>query len=103
MRKPILISYGVEPREKVLDWVFDLSQTRVMGTNQQNANALGIEPFDDVDLAIFEHILDGKSPTGTTETIRREYPAKKLDQVEGDLSERVLKITSAVILGPLFR
>ncbi len=48
-----------DAREKVLDWVFDLSQTRIAGTEKQNA--LGIEPFDDLDLAIVENLLDGKT------------------------------------------
>lgn len=63
-----------EPLDKVLDWVFDLSQTRVVGSNQQNA--LGIDPFDDLDLLIFEHLLRGKGKTlfrrRSSQNIRRK-------------------------------
>src|SRR4029079_3243997 len=34
-----------EPIEKILDWAYDLSQTRLAG--MQNQNALGISPFDE--------------------------------------------------------
>jgi hypothetical protein len=89
----------VEPREKVLDWVFDLSQTRVVGHEKQNA--LGFETFDDFDLSIFEHLLDGRSEDETAKTIESEYPPEKLQGI-GDLSERISKIKQAVIFRPLF-
>ena len=86
-----------DPREKVIDWVFDLSRTRIAGTEKQNA--LGIEPFDDLDLAIFEHLLDGKPTVEAAESIRNEYPPEKL----GDLDARLSKVREAVIFGPLFQ
>lgn len=89
-----------EPREKVLDWVFDLSQTRIAGTEKQNA--LGIEPFDDVDLTIFEHLLDGKTSDEAAETVRSEYAAEKLNESENPLAGRVAKVRDAVIFGGLF-
>ncbi|MGH9948078.1 MAG: hypothetical protein ACRD6X_12880 [Pyrinomonadaceae bacterium] len=89
-----------DPREKVLDWVFDLSQTRVVGSHQQNA--LGIYPFEDVDLMIFEHLLDGKNKTQTKQIIESEYPAEKFKSITGELKGRIAKIKDAVIFGPLF-
>ncbi|MFL6468120.1 MAG: hypothetical protein ACJ72Z_09210 [Pyrinomonadaceae bacterium] len=86
-----------EPREKVLDWVFDLSQTRVVGANQKNA--LGIDPFDDIDLAIFEHLLEGRSNDEALKAIQGEYPPEKLS----DLGVRVSKVRDAIIFDPLFR
>ena len=85
-----------EAREMVLDWVFDLSQTRVVGHEKQNA--LGIEPFDDLDLTIFEHLLDGETPEQAAEAVRIDYPPGKLDGLE----ERVSKLRNAVIFAPLF-
>jgi hypothetical protein len=87
-----------EPREKVLDWVFDLSQTRVMG-GQEKQNALGVEPFDDLDLSIFEYLLDGKTGDEAAEEIRNQYPPEKLD----GLAERLEKVQNAVIFQPLFQ
>jgi hypothetical protein len=86
-----------DPRDKVLDWVFDLSQTRVAGTEKQNS--LGIEPFDDLDLSIFEHLLDGKLTDQAAEAIRNEYPPEKHD----GLNERLVKVGDAVIFAPLFQ
>ena len=89
-----------EPLEKVLDWVFDLAQTRVVGGGQQNA--LGIEPFDDVDLMIFEKLLADKTPEEITEVVKAEYPADKLEISGIVLPERIKKIHDAAIFGPLF-
>jgi hypothetical protein len=89
-----------EPREKVLDWVFDLSQTRIAGSEKQNA--LGIEPFDDLDLTIFEHLLDGKSAAATEEAMRTDYPAEKLDGMEDGLEARISRVRDAVIFSALF-
>ncbi|HVQ55319.1 MAG TPA: hypothetical protein VMS29_01070, partial [Pyrinomonadaceae bacterium] len=89
-----------EPLDKVLDWVFDLSQTRVVGGGQQNA--LGIDPFDDLDLMIFENLLGEKTPEQITAMVKAEYPAEKLEGSNVELSERIAKIKEAVIFGPLF-
>ena len=89
-----------EPIEKVLDWVFDLSQTRVVGGGQQNA--LGIDPFDDLDLMIFENFLNKKTPDEITAMIEAEYPAEKLESSSIKLPERIDKIKEAAIFGPLF-
>jgi len=89
-----------EPLDKVLDWVFDLSQTRVVGGGQQNA--LGIDPFDDLDLMIFENLLGEKTPEQITAMVKAEYPAEKLDASNVELSGRIAKIKEAVIFGPLF-
>ena len=86
----------IEPREKVLDWVFDLSQTRVVGSDKQNA--LGIDPFDDMDLAIFERLLDGQSKEESVEGLRSEYSAEKLSGID----ERISKVKDAIIFAPLF-
>ncbi len=90
----------VEPKEKVLDWVFDLSQTRVVGSRHQNA--LGIDPFDDLDLMIFEYLLDGQSNADIRKMIETEYPPEKLKPIKKELPQRLSKIKNAVIFGPLF-
>ncbi len=47
----------VDPVEKVLDWVEELSQTRVLGSKEPNA--LGIEGFSDEHIFVLEHQLRG--------------------------------------------
>ncbi len=89
-----------DPLEKVLDWVFDLSQTRVVGAGQQNA--LGIEPFDDIDIMIFENLLANKTPDEIPELIKSEYPVEKLENSAFDLPDRIANVRNAVIFGPLF-
>jgi hypothetical protein len=48
-----------DPIEKVLDWVFDLSQTRVVGLD--TSNALGIPDFGSVDMFALENLLRDKT------------------------------------------
>ena len=90
-----------EPREKVLDWVFDLSQTRVVGSNQNNA--LGIEPFDEIDLSIFESLLDGRSADEAIVSVRGQFSREKLADVNDSLADRAQNIRNAVIFSSLFR
>ncbi|MDH3493191.1 MAG: hypothetical protein OEM82_06540 [Acidobacteriota bacterium] len=48
-----------DPIEKLLDWVSDLANTRVI--DNSFSNGLGIEGFTDFDTAVLEGILHGKS------------------------------------------
>ncbi len=89
-----------EPSEKVLDWVFDLSQTRVAGSSQQNA--LGIDGFDDLDLTIFENLLADCTADDIAAKLEAEYPPEKFASVKDSLPERIKKIREAVIFDPLF-
>ena len=66
---------NADPIEKILDWTYDLAQTRVLGVNIPNA--LGIEGFDDVDLSIVEHLLRGKSEAEMLGAIETEYGSEK--------------------------
>ncbi|MDQ1639677.1 MAG: hypothetical protein QOF62_3016 [Pyrinomonadaceae bacterium] len=48
-----------DPVEKILDWVEELSQTRVLGSKE--GNALGLEGFGDDHIFVLEYLLRGKS------------------------------------------
>ena len=50
---------NAEPLEKVLDWVFDLSQTRVVGF--ESSNALGIADFGEAEMFALECLLQDKT------------------------------------------
>ncbi|MGH7784862.1 MAG: hypothetical protein ACREO5_13600, partial [Candidatus Binatia bacterium] len=63
-----------DPIEKVLDWTFDMAQTRVMG--MKIPNALGIE-FDEFDLAVIENLLKSVDEKDISETLAKEFPAEK--------------------------
>ena len=84
-----------DPIEKILDWIYDLAQTRVLGVN--TPNALGIEGFHDIDLSIFEHLLRGKSETEAMDAVLSEYGSEKAD----DAKAKIRRIRDSIIFRPL--
>ena len=86
--------------EKILDWTFDLSQTRVVGMNMQSA--LGIPDFDTLDLQILEYILRGVDDADMPAKLRAEQGGEQGEALVAKLDSRLAKIRSAVIFKPLF-
>jgi hypothetical protein len=84
-----------DPIEKVLDWTFDLSQTRVMGAD--NTNALGIANFGDVEMFALEKLLHGKTDDEIAEAFKSEHP----DASPEMLTPAIEKIRESVLFGPL--
>ena len=84
-----------EPLDKVLDWTFDLAQTRVLGQNIPNA--LGIADFDDTDLLILENLLQDKPADEIQTILETDYGSGKVE----NLAERIEKLRNAVIFQPL--
>lgn len=78
------------PQEKVLDWVFDLANTRVMGI--EPPNALGVEAFNDVDSLVLESMLNGESGEQTLASIAAS--GANTDS----LDERLAKIRNSTLL-----
>lgn len=76
-----------DPIEKVLDWTFDLSQTRVVGV--EVSNALGIPDFGDDEMTVLEGILSGRAD----EEISSE--AGK------DLTEATSRVRKSAVFRPL--
>src|SRR6185503_7422229 len=81
-----------DPVEKILDWVEELSQTRVLGSKE--ANALGIEGFDDGYVFVLEQLLRGKSreeirPLTQTEEFQR-LASDKVDSIVAVLQDAML-------------
>jgi hypothetical protein len=58
-----------DPVEKILDWVFDLAQTRVVGV--ETSNALGIADFGDAEMDALEAILKGTDVTEDSAAIAK--------------------------------
>lgn len=83
-----------DPKEKVLDWTFDLANTRVMGI--EPPNALGIENFGDIDIAIFEEMLNGRSAEEINGTLSEQGATVE------DLDDRIARISRSPLLNPLF-
>jgi hypothetical protein len=89
-----------DPVEKILDWVLELSETRVMAANSQNA--LGIENFGAFDLFVLENLLRDKSIDEMKAAMSNDYPADQADGLIAALPEKIERINSAVIFEPLF-
>ncbi|MEQ1604013.1 MAG: hypothetical protein ABL999_04020 [Pyrinomonadaceae bacterium] len=81
-----------DPVEKVLDWVFDLAETRVVGV--ETSNALGIPNFGDAEMFVLEGILNGKADDEISVAYGAENPGS-------DASDAIAKVRNAVILRPL--
>lgn len=84
-----------DPIEKVLDWVFDLAQTRVVGI--ENPNALGIADFGDVEMFALENMLKGKTADAVAAAYAEENPGSDAAVVKGATD----KILASVIFRPL--
>lgn len=86
-----------DPKEKILDWVFDLAQTRVVGVD--TPNAIGIADLGNLELSALELLLDGTSPNEIAERLSDEYADVGHDQ----RTAATEKITTAAIFSPLLR
>jgi len=87
-----------DPLEKVLDWVLELAQTRVVGGNPPNA--LGIDDFGQIDLAILEGLLKGRSESEIAEELRASVGENT--EMLADLETKMIRVREAVIFRPLF-
>ncbi len=90
-----------EPIEKILDWTFDLAQTRVLGTNLPNA--LGIEDFSDLDLFILESFLKDLTDEDTEKALETEYGMQITGDVRANLNKKREQIRQSVIFEPLLQ
>lgn len=89
-----------DPIEKILDWSFDLANTRVLGMNIPNA--LGIADFNDFDMFVLESLLKERSEEEMREALKNEYPDENTDELAKSLSARSEKIRQGLIFQPLF-
>ena len=85
-----------DPVEKMLDWVEELSQTRVLGSKEPNA--LGIEGFGDEHVFVLEHLLRGKS----TDEIRKLISTGEFQRF-ASLDGNVETLAEGLRTSPLFQ
>ncbi len=88
-----------EPLDKILDWVYDLSQTKVLGLNIPNA--LGIADFGDLDLFILENMLKNTSDEEMRNALQTEYGIEDVEALEQTLTNKKEQIKQSVIFQPL--
>ena len=89
-----------DPVEKILDWTFDMANTRVLG--EEIPNALGIADFDDFDLIVLENLLRDKTAEETVTSISDEYGAENTDELNEKINSKIERLQQAVIFRPLF-
>lgn len=87
-----------EPLEKVLDWVQDLANTRIVG--YENANALGIPDFGDVDIFVLEQMLQGMTGRDIEDAMRSQYGESAIET--GTVIDKEGRIRDAAIFRALF-
>jgi hypothetical protein len=85
--------------EKILDWTFDLSNTKIIGSNIPNA--LGIENFDDHDSMALEFSLKNLSDAEIKEVLTKDYGLANTDDWLANLPKRREKLGQSIILRPL--
>ena len=85
-----------DPISKILDWSYDLAQTRVVGVNIPNA--LGIEGFGDADLTLLESLLRGKSGAEAIDAVASEY-GDRISPAERD--SKLVRLRESIIFRPL--
>lgn len=83
-----------DPIEKILDWVFDLAETRVVGI--EATNALGIPDFGDAEMFVLENLLK-EIPD---DKILAKYAAENAEMGVA-AANAIAKIRSAVVFRPL--
>ena len=84
-----------DPIEKILDWVFDLAETRVVGV--EATNALGIPDFGEMAMFALEYLLKDKTDTEIVELYGEQYPEAETSS----LTNSIAKVRGAVIFRPL--
>jgi hypothetical protein len=68
------------PLDKVLDWVMELSTTKVWGSTE--ANVLGLSDFDDDYLFVLQCLLENLSAQQIKDALARDYPADYAAKLE---------------------
>jgi hypothetical protein len=90
-----------EPVETVLNWVEQLASTRVMGATE--ANALGINNFDDDYLLVLQCLLEGFSLKQTKEAFEQEFSAEYAAGLGNKPEELYNSIRNSILFGSLFQ
>jgi len=86
-----------DPVETILDWVDELSRTRVLGSKEPNV--LGIEGFDEFYTFVLEEILRGHNAKDIKRNAAREYPNEQANH----LTERLEAISEQLRNAQLFQ
>lgn len=85
-----------DPLEKVLDWTYDLANSRIAGS--ERSNVLGISDFGDIDLFVLEQVLKGLEGEEIAAAFRADF-GEAADT--SSLAEKENVIRRAPVFAPL--
>ncbi len=87
------------PIDIVLDWIEELSNTKVLGSNE--SNVLGIDGFDHNYLFVLEGLLEGRLATDIKEKANREYSGEQAAAVAARVESISERLKSSQLLRQL--
>lgn len=85
-----------DPIEKVLDWTFDLAETRVVGIDA--SNALGVADFGETEMFVLEKLLKDTPE----DEIRQAYRSENPGAGEAAVTSALVKVRNALIFRSLW-
>lgn len=88
-----------DPTEKILDWISDLANIRILDGSAPNG--LGVEGFGDFDTIVFEELLKGCSESEVVESVAKF--AGDCEDPAGRVTASIKRITAAPIFKPLLK
>jgi hypothetical protein len=89
-----------EPVDVITDWVYELANTKVMGSAEPNV--LGIDDFDDDYLLVFECLLEGLTVEQTKTRVEQEYPNAQAEGAAGRTEQLYNAIVNSALFKPIF-
>jgi hypothetical protein len=89
-----------DPVETVMDWMEELSNTKMWGSSE--ANVLGIENLDEDYLFVFESMLRGRSFEQTMATLAEESSAEFAEEQKDRFAELYNSISDSLLFKSLF-
>ncbi len=87
---------AADPLNKVLDWTYDLANSRIAGS--ERSNVLGISDFGDIDLFVLEQVLKGLEGEEIAAAFRADF-GETADT--SSLAEKENVIRRAPVFAPL--
>jgi hypothetical protein len=90
-----------EPLDKILDWAFDLAQTRI--PVEKTPNALGVADFGALDLLILESLLKNTPDDEMEKILESQYGMQITDETRQNIKTKRANIHQSEILEPLFK
>jgi len=87
------------PAEKVLNWIEELSQIRVLGMTE--SNALGIDAFDDLHLLVTECLMRRKSLAQTQRKVSKVFSRQRSNDLQQQTKDIYESLKDRSILAPI--